>query len=349
MSRTNDIPQSYYLINIIACKPKRGVNLSSLFIVGNGFDMAHGFKTSFNQFKKWLCDEYGTDVSEETIEIPEFQTNYKRLHQYNSQKMAIFFYNLIYHILGDDWNDFESALPTLNWEESIEASVEELKYAGDFEPQDLIHIAEDFASQLSDMAFILKDDLFRSWAQQINIKKPNKLSNQLKSIIETNECYFLNFNYTDTIELHYNVKNVCHIHGRATTNDGLIVGHAGQHKGSSEEEDDSKFYMMHTYGYINAICEQYKKDTKHAFLNHLSFFKSLTNITDIYVHGFSFSHVDIYYLEKLIQFINSKKTIFHLHSYHKKDWSIYRTKLLELGAQIDNVVPFRFVELFDTE
>ncbi len=323
--------------------------MSSLFIVGNGFDMAHGFKTSFNQFKKWLRDEYGADVSEEIIEIPEFQTNYKRLHQYDSKNMAIFFYNLIYHILGDDWNDFESALPTLNWEESIEASVEGLKYAGDFEPQDLIDIAEEYASKLRDMAFILKDHLFRSWAQQIDIKNPTKLSNKLKSIIETDECYFLNFNYTDTIELQYNVKNVCHIHGRATNHDELIVGHAGQYKGPSEEEYDRNYYMIETYGYINAICEQYRKDTERAFLKHLSFFESLTNITDIYVHGFSFSPVDIYYLKKLFQLINPRKTIFHLHSYQKKDWSIYRTKLLELGAQIDNIIPFRFEELFDTE
>jgi hypothetical protein len=180
--------------------------------------------------------------------------------------MAIFFYNLIYKILGNEWNDFESALPTLNWAEHIEASVEELKFAGYFEPQNLIYIAEDIASKLSDMAFILKDDLFHSWAQQINITNPNKLANELKSIIETDECYFLNFNYTDTIELHYGVKNVCHIHGRASNYDELFVGHAGQYKWPSEEYDRN-YYMIQTYGYIKAICEGYKKDTKRAFLN----------------------------------------------------------------------------------
>lgn len=107
--------------------------------------------------------------------------------------------------------------------------------------------------------------------------------------------------------------------------------------------------MMQTYDYINAICEGYRKDTEQAFLKHLSFFDSLTNITDIYVHGFSFSPVDIYYLDKLFHYISSKKIKFHIHSYRKKDWSNHRAKLIVLGARPENIVPFRLEELSDTE
>lgn len=323
--------------------------MSSLFIVGNGFDIAHGFKTSFNQFKQWLCDEYGAAISEEVIEMPEYQTNYKGLDQYDNSKMAVFFYNLIYSILGDDWNDFESSLAKLNWKAYIEATVEELKWAGTYDFQDLVGIAESTALQLRDMAFILKDDLFRSWAQQIEITNPRKLANKLKYIIESDECFFLNFNYTDTLELHYGVNNVCHIHGRASNRDKLIVGHAGQYEWPSEEEYDLNYYMMETYGYIDAICRGYRKDTKEALWRHLAFFEGLTNITDIYVHGFSFSPVDIYYLDKLCHYISFKNIKFHLHSYSKKDWSIYKAKLVELGARPDNILPFRFKELSDTE
>lgn len=323
--------------------------MSSLFIVGNGFDIAHGFKTSFNKFKQWLCDEYGAAVSEEVIEIPEYQTNYKGLDHYDNNKMAVYFYNLIYSILGDDWNDFESSLPKLDWAAYIEATVEELKWAGTYDLQDLVHIAENIASQLRDMAFILKDRLFRSWARQIKIANSRKLANELKSIIESDECFFLDFNYTDTLELHYGANNVCHIHGRASNHDELIVGHASLYEWPNEDEYDRNFYMMETYGYIDAICRGYRKDTERAFLKHLSFFESLTNITDIYVHGFSFSPVDIYYLDRLFQYISSKKIKFHLHSYQKKDWGIYKTKLVALGARPDNIVPFRLKELSDTE
>lgn len=164
--------------------------MSSLLIVGNGFDMAHEFKTSFSKFKQWLCDEYGAVVSEAVIEIPEYQTNYKGLDQYHNNKMAVFFYNFIYSILGDNWNDFESALPKLNWAAYIKATVEELKWVGTYDSQDLVNIAESIAVQLRDMAFILKDCLFRSWAQQIEITNPRKLANKLKSIIESDECFF---------------------------------------------------------------------------------------------------------------------------------------------------------------
>lgn len=326
---------------------KWGVNLSSLLIVGNGFDISHGFETGFNQFKQWLCVEYGAAIPEEVIEIPEYQTKYKGLEQYDNNKMATFFYNLICSVLGDDWNDFESALPKLDWAAYIEATVEELKWAGSYEHQDLVRITEDVASQLREMAGILRDNLFRSWARQINISNPIKLSNELEAIMKAEECFYLNFNYTDTLELHYGANNVCHIHGRVSNHDELIIGHAGRYQWPNE--DDGKCYMIKAYSYINDICEAYRKDTEQAFSKHLSFFKHLTNITDIYIHGLSFSSVDRYYLDRLSSNLNFKKIKFHLHSYHKKDWDIFKTKLVVLGAKSNNVVPFRFQELSDTE
>ena len=32
--------------------------MSNLFVFGNGFDIAHGFDTSYDDFKKWFSGKY---------------------------------------------------------------------------------------------------------------------------------------------------------------------------------------------------------------------------------------------------------------------------------------------------
>lgn len=328
---------------------KGSLFMSNLFIFGNGFDIAHGFNTSYNHFKDWLCIKFGVTLSEEK-ETPRYQTNYKGLESYNLKHMAQFFYNLIYNVAGNDWNQFEAALPSLDWISHIrDTCVESMVCMGGFNERDILYAAEDMASELSTFAFILNDRLFKSWATEIDISKPNSISEEFINLVDNDHDYFLNFNYTDTLEAHYNIRNVCHIHGRSSTHDALIVGHSGQFQWPSDEEYDSEFYLSQTYSYISSICDSYRKDTTGIYQRHKSFFCNLNDVTDIFIHGFSFAEVDMYYIKKIAEVLDVSCIRVHLHSYKSEDWKYFKKNLTTCGFLDDKIIPFRLPDLKDAQ
>ena len=48
--------------------------MSSLFIIGNGFDMAHRIPTAYKEFRKWLIERYPDSLlyRETTIRIDDY-------------------------------------------------------------------------------------------------------------------------------------------------------------------------------------------------------------------------------------------------------------------------------------
>ena len=48
--------------------------MNSLFIIGNGFDMAHGIPTAYKEFRKWLNDCYPDSLvyRETTIRVDDY-------------------------------------------------------------------------------------------------------------------------------------------------------------------------------------------------------------------------------------------------------------------------------------
>ena len=37
--------------------------MARLIIIGNGYDLAHNSKTSYENFSEWLCNEYPLDIN----------------------------------------------------------------------------------------------------------------------------------------------------------------------------------------------------------------------------------------------------------------------------------------------
>lgn len=208
--------------------------------------------------------------------------------------------------------------------------------------------AEDIAVGMRDFAHVLINKLFSSWATEIDISHPKTISKELMVLADHDHDYFLNFNYTDTLEIYYNVNNICHIHGQSSKNDTLIVGHAGKYKYPTEEEYDI-FFPCHQY--IAQICDYYRKDTKNIYEEHIDFFNALYNSTvnDIYVHGFSFADVDMYYLNKIAEKLDVSNVRIHLHSYKKGDFKVFKRKLINCGFCVDKIIPFRLSDIDDED
>lgn len=100
--------------------------MEKLFVIGNGFDLAHGLKTSYLEFKNFVYQQsYNSQVDVELdkmseirnsffneFEIPSSTTGNHGEELYNDREVAKKYYELISLIVKDkkDWSDFENSL-----------------------------------------------------------------------------------------------------------------------------------------------------------------------------------------------------------------------------------------------
>lgn len=65
-----------------------GVNvMKNLYIIGNGFDLAHSLPTKYSNFKEYLISKYQIDEETErnVFITPAYQTNYKGLEVFDEK------------------------------------------------------------------------------------------------------------------------------------------------------------------------------------------------------------------------------------------------------------------------
>lgn len=296
----------------------------NLLVFGNGFDLAHGFKTSYNDFKEWLRNTYATPTvnQEEYLTVPDYATNHRNLTEYDVEKVAEFFNNLISEVCADNWRDFEAELANLDWERCFADGVD---------------------PHIRDVAALLINEYFPRWANQIDISNPKKKFDKLKDIIKNNKNYMLTFNYTDTLEIHYNTQKVCHIHGRISKKTPLLVGHGEEMCVNELYNDTENIHsdIEEIYSDIDEAIEMlhslYKKDTKTSYENNKDFFDSLKNVSKIYFYGFSFADVDMCYLREIAKIVDCKNTIIYLHSFDNTVRQQYIENLVNAGFTKENI------------
>jgi len=138
-------------------------------------------------------------------------------------------------------------------------------------------------------------EFFKEWINTIDVSKA-VMKEKFRDEIRKGKCLFLNFNYTDTLELLYNVENVCHIHGSKDTE--IILGH----EGSADFSDfDEKMFKT-----------TFKKLTGLYISRNREFFSSLKDVTEIYSIGFSFGEVDMPYIKEIFRNIDTKEVSWYL-------------------------------------
>ena len=55
--------------------------MTKLFIIGNGFDLAHGMKTRYSDFRDYLIDEYDVDENLINKDIYDISTSHDLLNR----------------------------------------------------------------------------------------------------------------------------------------------------------------------------------------------------------------------------------------------------------------------------
>jgi len=160
-----------------------------LIICGNGFDLHHGFRTSYKSYKEFLVSKYPHSFSS----FEEFR--YLSLAD------------------SDKWSDLESSL-TIDYEEFIDASLNDYypdwKNDSDSRWYDL-----DIDIELqSKFIYDFTGKYFLEWLINIDYSLAQNMIGFIRP-----EDEFVTFNYTSTLEEVYNVpkENVFHIHGSIGT------------------------------------------------------------------------------------------------------------------------------------
>ncbi|WP_304341020.1 bacteriophage abortive infection AbiH family protein [Metaclostridioides mangenotii] len=276
--------------------------MSKLFILGNGFDLAHKLKTSYEDFHQYLKEKYSVNDEEDLYNIPEAALLPDGSEYYDYEEVAKL---LIYVIsvaegLGNKWSNFEDSLGELDFDGH-------LSFYGDVyeeNPWKKVYLNEDISLNLYSCALKVKD-LFSDWINSININKCKKNS-VFNSLIDSQKDTFLTFNYTHVLESIYKAKNVFHIHGEQ--NSEIIIGHGYGSRSFKEKYLGAELNL-------NNIHEGLKKNTCEIIKNSDFFVRNLISIKEIYSYGFSFSKADYPYIVEICKKLSTNDVIWYLSRY----------------------------------
>lgn len=272
-----------------------------LYIIGNGFDLMHGVKSSYYSFRDSLDNSFiwGLEAFWTPDDLwSDFENN---LAYFNAEMMVSRF-------MIDDWLDntgfFQEEESAANFYMAVEFAVEPIA-----------RVSRELPKKL------------RTWVERLEVRTDDR---PLASLIRNGKV--LNFNYTEFIESLYgvSVENVCYIHGcrrkiKYHPKEELIMGHK---QGASDEsyEFDEKEPRRKTYHSVAvelaqeramellaAYDEDLTKKTEEIIKGHQNFFDSLSAVENVVIIGHSLSEVDWDYFQKVQESIeNPDKVLWYI-------------------------------------
>lgn len=262
--------------------------MKSLYIIGNGFDLAHDMPTSYFHFRKWLQESKND--------------NAHHLHWALSHLSS-------YCNVCDLWSSLEEGLGEVDIREYLrDVKDEHVGVDGDNisnygRVNDALSAWHDI-----DKEYILKiiSDLFAKWIR--SIKDDVEIDEEFAEWLDPDRMY-LSFNYTNTLEKVYNIapQNILHIHGNAKNEqDHLVFGHGTIYDLKKCEKIGDEILgfdadsIAKSYGVeLNKLY----KDTASIIERNKEWFNELSknDIETIYCYGLSFGKVDDLYYKEIVK------------------------------------------------
>lgn len=280
--------------------------MSKLYIIGNGFDKAHGLQTGYWSFREYLQKTH-----------PEFLYQFEKMYGFEPLDDTEYGYS---EELQDSWNDavnhdlwskFEENMAKPNIEDMIafsESVVGDLDLeSGNIGIQDTMdYYWKQNYGFVGDLQSYLKE-----WISQIDLSKVTPIQQEL---IENHDDYFFNFNYTAVLEEVYKIPRVLHIHGSVANEwDGEpIIGHCNREEILKRRDLSRKAETCFEEGDAsiqNAIADYLEtiyKDTEHLIRINHNFFQQLRDVDQVIVIGWSAGEVDLPYLRIIRDSIREK-------------------------------------------
>ena len=298
-------------------KPDGDGKPSSLYIIGNGFDLWHDIPSGYEHFKEY--------VRLRDRDLFQAVENYLPA--------------------GDEWWSLETALAEIDVVNIIDDNSHFMSSYGDDNWSDSGH--HDFQYEVEQVVERLSTQLrarFGEWIRSLPIPTPTTALNLLKRI-DTNAA-FLTFNYTSTLQNLYDVpeSHVLHIHGEARMPDSeLILGHAwnpAQHKSLNDRDDIDEIdtRLMEVHSILDGHFLRTFKPSEQLIQQHRSFFDYLDEVSSVYVLGHSLSDVDLPYFQVLLKSPKVASADWHVACRKAHEKLDKRERLIQLGVGAKNAV-----------
>lgn len=352
---------------------ERKNNINRLIIIGNGFDIAHGLKTSYKDFIDWylfkafkslindlkqvddLFINFQFKVTINRNNLPNIDcnnwkqlfTDYKSQHFISLRFKSLFFKTIYEEYSNKDWIDVEKEyydlLYAIYTKKSISKSknptIEELN-------RDLTYFKQKLREYLKEQEKKSIDDFDKNVYQKL-FNEPLytcdfSMLNLSKDRFELGNVMFLNFNYTNTLQKLYNIKNgntesLVHIHS-CLNNDDFILGFGDEldKKYKEIEEDLTNEYLE------NVKSTQYPKNRN--YFEMVRFIEQGDFQVQIYGHSCGLSDRTMF--NQILEHKNCKsiKVFYYENEKRENDFSdkiynLYRHFTNKVEAR-SKIVPF---------
>ncbi len=308
-------------------------NVTKLFVIGNGFDCyLHGFPTKYNDFKQYLEKKYpNCEIDFDGILLPTQMPDGEL--RYDEDELVGSIIRMLDFTAGKDWCELEGCLG----EAFIHGIFGEnewqfgpIDFEGDDDESYKTVIDNENMSHNLMGAFRAVRELFIDW---VHNQLPNLEYSKAapKSTPNMENSLFLNFNYTSTLELVYGIpaERICHIHGNCLDkNSKIYFGHGNE----KEVDVESRYWGIKDA--FDRLQIELKKDTGRAIFDNSEFFSGLRDITDIYSYGFSFSDVDMVYIDEISKIVDVPNVTWHFNNYDWDENPCYIKKVQKYGYKV---------------
>ena len=285
---------------------QKGENI--LYIIGNGFDLAHGMKTSYENFRQWLNTYEPSAVYRLESLYPNIKDNEGR------------------------WCDIEAALGSVTLKEAVEFDKYFRECPDEINGENSSHDAYQCGDNIKMVVDTLPSQL-RDWIASVDTKKVCRKFEIAK------DAKFLSFNYTNTLEDVYGIDNdVLHLHEVLIDSRPLVVGYGDsifeheKYESDNSEVDTDKIrnILSHCRKPVMEILEEPKPK---------SWFEGLSNISAVIVYGHSCSKVDKPYFEKVANCIkDDAHWVFHVHDENENPYFKAFAEKIKKGSQIYEII-----------
>lgn len=282
--------------------------MSNLYVIGNGFDLFHGFKTSYSDFNEYL--NFNEIDFGDTAEFFEFTVGENGL-----------------------WRDFENDLGSFDADSYFDYHNEIDATRENFKPSEVYGLEDELANQSEYLVSSIQE-AFIEWVGLIEVDAEHRINTFTPSDV------FLSFNYTPTLQAVYSIDNaqICHIHGAVSESSELIFGHGltiTQEPELDENGESLRTMFTDAEGNANTPLAMLQKPVHEVISQHEQFFHKLNGIQHIFVLGHSLSDVDLPYFEVISK--NNPDAAWKVSFYDDNEQEKLREQLLKAGIAIEQV------------
>jgi hypothetical protein len=299
-----------------------------LFIIGNGFDRAHGLPTGYWDFRTYLENMY-----------PEFLHAFEQHYEIYPRTDDAAKKKLL-------WNELETNLANIDEDVIVEnaVSIDMNLESGDVGIEDTLYdyFTEEY-KYIEQLAKYLKQ-----WVRTIRIKG---IQQKTDFINKAEDVFYITFNYTAVLETVYGIgeNKIIHIHGSLRQRDDEpVLGHGNIDRIDKIQEKLQEAERVYDEKEMSIcrVVEDYYRHTYKDINKYMYKLLDLINkdINEIIVIGHSVAGVDIPYFRNIDMF-TKKKAVWKVYYYPKSEKNLIKGRLKGCGInskRLDMVPAFEF-------